>query len=91
MTEDREYELAKKRVQARRELYIHASTYLVVNALLFLLNVFATPGHWWFYWPLFGWGIGLASHAVAYSFASREGGEEEEAAIRREMERHAHV
>ncbi len=21
-------------------------------------------GHWWFVWPLFGWGIGLAFHYV---------------------------
>ncbi|NUO63129.1 MAG: 2TM domain-containing protein [Gemmatimonadaceae bacterium] len=89
MTNDRDYEIARRRVRARRELYIHASIFLVVNAMLFLLNVFATPGRWWFYWPLFGWGIGLASHVVAYSFASSEGGEAEEAAIRREMERHA--
>ncbi len=39
----------------------HLWSYISVNVLLFLINVF-TPGVWWFQWPLLGWGIGLANH-----------------------------
>ena len=39
----------------------HLWSYVSVNVLLFLINLF-TPGPWWFQWPLLGWGIGLANH-----------------------------
>lgn len=91
MNDDPRYVEARRRVRLRRELYQHAAVYLVVNAMIVLLNVAATPGHWWFYWPLFGWGVGLTSHAVTVFFALRQGGEFEEEAIRREMEKHAHA
>ncbi|MEL6131015.1 MAG: 2TM domain-containing protein [Cyanobacteria bacterium J06628_4] len=32
--------------------------------LLFLIDLM-TGGVWWFYWPLFGWGIGIVAHAVS--------------------------
>jgi hypothetical protein len=34
-----------------------------VNALLIIVNLSTTPDKLWFYWPLLGWGIGLAAHA----------------------------
>jgi hypothetical protein len=37
--------------------------YLAVNALLIVINLATTPGKYWFYWPLLGWGIGIAGHA----------------------------
>ena len=63
MPTDTEYLEAQKHVRARRGLYVHALVYLVVNAALFTLDAL-TPGGWWFYWPLIGWGIGLTINAV---------------------------
>lgn len=56
-----ELESAKEQymTQRKRKFYEHLRSYLIVNAILFLLDIF-TSGGVWFYWPLFGWGIGLA-------------------------------
>ncbi len=40
----------------------HLISYLCVNTALILLNLVATPGRWWFIFPLIGWGIGMAIH-----------------------------
>lgn len=55
--------LARKRVQAKRDLGTHAVTYVVVN--LFLIGVwsFTGQGYFWPAWVLGGWGIGLALNA----------------------------
>jgi hypothetical protein len=47
-------------VQAIKAFYIHASTFVLVNIGLFVINLL-TGGGWWFYWPLIGWGIGLGA------------------------------
>lgn len=49
------------RIQARRvrRLKSHAVTFALVNLVLFGINVL-TGGVWWFFWPLLGWGLGLA-------------------------------
>jgi len=83
------YQQARRRVRARRDLYQHAAIYAVVNLMLFLLD-YLTPGGPWFFWPLFGWGIGLASHAVAVVFDELwDGKEREEEAIERYLQQHS--
>ncbi len=64
MSEEQRYKQAKDRVDAIKGFYSHLVIYLAVNAGLFLINV-VSGGNWWFYWPLFGWGIGLTAHALA--------------------------
>jgi hypothetical protein len=44
----------------------HLMAYIIVNVILIVVNVLH-PSHWWFYWPLIGWGIGLAAHGYAVS------------------------
>ena len=56
------YEKARKRVKKKREFYQHFSTYLVISGFLFVLNAVTSFGNWWFYWPMMGWGIGVAFH-----------------------------
>jgi hypothetical protein len=41
---------------------IHLIIYAVVNVLLIVVNLATSPDKLWFYWPLIGWGIGLAAH-----------------------------
>lgn len=51
----------------------HLTTYLLVGAFLFTLNVLTSFGDWWFYWPLFFWGWGIIAHYVAaYGFPDSE-------------------
>ncbi len=61
--EQQRYERARKRVQALKGFYIHATAFVLVNIALFGINVLVGGG-WWFYWPLLGWGIGLGAHAL---------------------------
>ncbi|MBN1344662.1 MAG: 2TM domain-containing protein [Phycisphaerae bacterium] len=58
------YNMARKRVNAKIGLYIHGVVYVVVNVLLFLINLLTSRETLWFIWPLMGWGIGLLLHAT---------------------------
>ena len=57
------YRRARARMLARKGFFIHATVYVAVNLMLFLIDL-VTPGPVWFFWPLIGWGIGLAAHGV---------------------------
>lgn len=58
------YEQARRRVDAKIGFFTHLGVYIVVNALLIVINLQSSPEHLWFYWPLLGWGIGIAFHAL---------------------------
>ncbi len=68
---DEKYEKAKKRVEEIKGFYSHLIVYIVVNILLFIINLVSSPGIWWFYWPLLGWGIGVFFHAMGVFVFSR--------------------
>jgi hypothetical protein len=55
-------EKARKRIKEQKEFYTHLATYVICGAFFFLLNVVTSPFHWWFVYPMLGWGIGLATH-----------------------------
>jgi hypothetical protein len=63
MDNDETYRRARRRAQETRGFYRHLGTYLLVNLLLFAINMITMPDALWFYWPLLGWGVGLAAHA----------------------------
>lgn len=87
MDDNARYEAARKQVRQLAGFYQHAAMYLLVNALLLAINLLTTPQSLWFYWPLLGWGTGLALHAVAVFGSSRLWGREwEERKIRELME-----
>lgn len=58
------HRIARRRAGAKLGLAIHATAFVVVNAFLALVQMRTTPGLNWNLWPLAGWGIGLAIHAV---------------------------
>jgi hypothetical protein len=58
------YKRAKTRVEAIRGWYVHVIVYVIVNAGLFAIDLATGDGINWAYWPLIGWGIGLAIHTV---------------------------
>ena len=62
--QDALYHQARRRVLQLKGFYSHLASFVVVNAGLVVINLLFTPGYLWFLWPLFGWGIGLLSHAA---------------------------
>jgi hypothetical protein len=88
MNEQMKEENARKRVQELKEFYQHLLTYLLVNAFLFVLNMLTSPHHLWFFWPLMGWGIGIAIHAATVFGVNRFWGENwEERKVKELMDR----
>ena len=88
ISEQEIYERAKKRVDELKSFYSHLFVYLAVNAGLFLLNIITSPRHLWFYWPLIGWGIGLAIHGLSvFGTQNLLGKDWEEKKIREIMEK----
>lgn len=47
-----------------RIFQIHATTWLTVNVLLFVIWLVTGAGFPWFLFPALGWGVPLAIHAV---------------------------
>jgi hypothetical protein len=59
-----EIQKAKKRVKSKKDFYQHLMAFVIVNSFLFLLNMVTSPFTWWFFYPMLGWGVGLAFHYV---------------------------
>lgn len=58
------YEAARAEyiIQRRQKFFEHLRSYLIVNFVLFVVDLLVSDGVW-FFWPLFGWGIGVAFDA----------------------------
>jgi hypothetical protein len=59
--------LRSKLIRRKAKFHAHLWSYIIVIGALILINIM-TPGPWWFQWPMFGWGIGLAFHLRAAYF-----------------------
>lgn len=59
------YIKAQKRVKDIKEFYSHLTTYCLIIPLLIFINLYTSSEFLWFFFPMFGWGIGLAIHAFA--------------------------
>lgn len=64
---------ARKRAEARFGLYRHLAVYLVVNLMLFLINLVTSPDYLWSIWPLMGWGVAIAFHALSVLVFDKKG------------------
>ena len=57
---------ARRRKVGEKSFQAHATSYLLVMALLVTIWLLTTPGgYFWPVWPRLGWGFGLASHGLA--------------------------
>jgi len=72
MEKSEAYQSAKKRVEAKMGFYTHLSVYVGVILLLAIINLLTSSNAIWFHWPMMGWGIAVAIHALAvFVFPSR--------------------
>lgn len=54
-----------QKLRLQHGFYVHLTIYLLVVSALAILNLWRSPGHLWFLWAAFGWGIGVLSHAIS--------------------------
>jgi hypothetical protein len=57
--------IARKRAGAKLFFFAHVAVFTVVNLFLFLISDRALGTRMWSPFPLLGWGIGLAFHAIS--------------------------
>ena len=80
------YRRARRRADAKISFYTHLAVYVIVNCFLIFLNLTTSPQHFWFMWPLAGWGIGLFFHGMSV-FLSGKTSSFRERMIKKEMEK----
>lgn len=64
-TEEKAYERAQKRVKEIKGFYGNLISYCIVIPFLVILNLITNPHNFWFYWPMLGWGMGVAAHGMS--------------------------
>ena len=60
-----EEQRALEYVRDVKGFYSSLATFSVIVPALFVMNYFTSPGYIWAWWVLFGWGIGIISHALS--------------------------
>lgn len=83
MNNSEKYNEAKRTVAKKMGFYRHLLTYIVVIALLVVINLTTSPKYLWFIWPMAGWGIGIFSHYIRVFLSS---GRMMDRMIQRELE-----
>ncbi|PFL21165.1 2TM domain-containing protein [Bacillus cereus] len=87
MERDENYLRAKKRVENLKAFYIHLTVYILVNLMLFFINISSDSSKLWFLYPLGGWGIGIVIHGLTTFPFGIFGKEWEEPKIKEYMEK----
>jgi hypothetical protein len=59
--------LAFNQVRKLKGFYIHLAQYVLVMALLTVINALTTPNRWWVQWVIMGWGVGVFFHWLQIS------------------------
>ena len=62
--ESSKYILAVERVEKLKKFYSNLVSFIIVMPFLIFINLSYTPFFQWFWFPLFGWGIGLISQLL---------------------------
>ena len=87
MERNENYLRAKKRVENLKAFYIHLTIYILVNLMLFFINISSDSSKLWFLYPLGGWGIGIVIHGLTTFPFGIFGKEWEERKIKEYMEK----
>jgi len=62
MMENEKYLRAKKRVEQLKEFYGSIIAYVLVIPFLIFINLRTSPNFHWFWFPMFGWALGITIH-----------------------------
>ena len=64
MASDNLQEKARKKVQAKKGLFIHMGVFVVTAIFLLVVNLmtYTFEDVWWFYFPLIPWSLAVAIH-----------------------------
>ena len=74
---------ARDQVAEIKSFYTHLATFIMVHIMLVGIYLLSGGGHFWPLYSLFGWGIGLASHAASvFGLTGMYGREWEERKVR---------
>lgn len=57
---------AHERVKNFTDVMWHVAVFVIVNGLLWTLDIVQGGGLQWAYWPTIFWGIGVAFHIASY-------------------------
>lgn len=60
-----------RRIARRQWFWLHLAVYVVIQVFLFIIWLLSSASYPWFIFPLFGWGVLVAAHAV-YAFVVRD-------------------
>ncbi|WP_271406138.1 2TM domain-containing protein [Tenacibaculum soleae] len=60
--ENSKYVRAVERVEKLKEFYQNLASYCIVIPFLIFINLKFSPQFHWFWFPIFGWGVGLTFH-----------------------------
>ncbi|MHC0038035.1 2TM domain-containing protein [Pseudoneobacillus sp. C159] len=61
---------AKRKVRKLKRFYLHFFIYLIVIAMLLVINIMGDPGNWWFLYPATGWGLLVIIHGLTLGIGS---------------------
>jgi two-component system LytT family sensor kinase len=62
--QEQKYLRAKEHVDKIKGFYANLITYCIVIPFIIFINLRFVPHFHWFWFPVFGWGMGLAFHAM---------------------------
>ena len=84
MKEEEYIREAQKRVKKIKDFWSHFWSWAITCGFLLALNLFTSPGYLWAFFPIAGWGLGLAFHAFDVFGYPGFGKDWEEKALRKE-------
>ncbi len=86
--ENSSYIKAVEKVEKIKEFYQNLITYLIFVPVFIFINLRFSPQFHWFYFPIFGWGIGVLFHGLeAYNYSLVLGKDWEERKIKELMDK----
>ena len=78
--EGKKYLRAQKKVEKEKEVYIHVVVFVFSMPIIIMTNIMFVPGFYYFWFALFGWGMGVFLHwLIVIGFKSSLFGEDWEA------------